>query len=104
MRIVVKIGTSTLVAKDSALNRKYIYDLVSELVAIQKENHEILIVSSGDGGAGRLCLGANVKSKTLRDKQAFAAIGQPLLMNTYSAAFAKYDKTVAQILLTRDLL
>ncbi|GHT55366.1 glutamate 5-kinase [Endomicrobiia bacterium] len=103
MRIVVKIGTSTLTAKDSALNRKYIFDLASELVAIQKENHEILIVSSGAVGAGRSLLGANVKSKTLRDKQAFAAIGQPLLMSAYSAAFAKYNKTVAQILLTRDV-
>ncbi|GHT60231.1 hypothetical protein AGMMS50222_04990 [Endomicrobiia bacterium] len=56
MRIVVKIGTSTLMAKGSTLNRKYIFDLASEFVVIQKENHEILIVSSGAVGAGRSLL------------------------------------------------
>jgi glutamate 5-kinase len=102
MRIVIKIGTSTLATKDSMLNKKYISDLAGELVAIQKENHEILIVSSGAVSAGRSRLGVNTKSKTLKDKQAFAAVGQPLVMNAYSDAFAKYGKTVAQILLTRD--
>jgi glutamate 5-kinase len=92
MRIVIKIGTSTLTAKDGLLNRQYISDLASEIVAIQKENHEILIVSSGAVGAGRAHLGTNVKSKTLRDKQAFAAVGQPLVMNEYSCAFAKYGR------------
>ncbi|MDR1926732.1 MAG: glutamate 5-kinase [Endomicrobium sp.] len=103
MRIVIKVGTSTLTTKDGLLNRKYISDLVDKVVELQKDNHEILIVSSGAVAAGRFRFGGNFKAVTLRDKQAFAAVGQPLVMNAYSNAFAKYGKVVAQLLLTREV-
>ncbi|MCA6072647.1 MAG: glutamate 5-kinase [Endomicrobium sp.] len=102
MRIVIKVGTSTLTTKEGLLGKKYIVALTEKLVELQTDGHEVLIVSSGAIGAGRSHLGINTKPKTtLRDKQAFAAVGQPLVMNAYSEAFAKYGKTVAQILLTR---
>jgi glutamate 5-kinase len=103
MRIVIKVGTSTLTTKDGLLNRKYIFSLVDKVVELQKDKHEILIVSSGAVAAGRSRFGVNFKAVTLRDKQAFAAVGQPLVMNAYSNAFAKYGKVVAQILLTREV-
>ncbi|MDR3330718.1 MAG: glutamate 5-kinase [Endomicrobium sp.] len=104
MRIVIKVGTSTLTTKNDLLNKKYIFDLAEKLTEFQENGHEILIVSSGAIAAGRSRLGINIiKSKTLRDKQAYAAIGQPLIMSMYSDAFAKYNKIVAQILLTRDV-
>jgi glutamate 5-kinase len=104
MRIVIKVGTSTLTDKNSGLlNKKYISCLAKTIVELQKDNHEILIVSSGAVIAGHAYADVNIKSKTLKDKQAFAAVGQPLVISTYSNAFAKYGKVVAQILLTRDV-
>ncbi|MDR1401276.1 MAG: glutamate 5-kinase [Endomicrobium sp.] len=102
MRIVIKLGTSTLTCKDGLLNKKYISSLALNLNELQNENHEFLIVSSGAIGAGRSHLKVNVRPRTLREKQAFAAVGQPLVISAYSDAFAKYGKTIAQILLTRD--
>jgi glutamate 5-kinase len=103
MRIVIKVGTSTLTTKEGLLNEKYIFNLAKEVSALRKNKHEILIVSSGAIGAGKSHLCIKGKYKTLRQKQAFAAIGQPILMNAYSKAFANYNNTVAQILLTRDV-
>ncbi|MCA6085820.1 glutamate 5-kinase [Candidatus Endomicrobiellum agilis] len=103
MRLVIKIGTSTLTLKDGLLNRKYIFSLAKHLSELQDDNHEIIIVSSGAVGAGQAKLGLLSRPKTTREKQAFAAVGQPLVMNAYSDAFLKYGKTVAQILLTREV-
>jgi glutamate 5-kinase len=102
VRIVIKIGTSTLTGEDGLLNGKYISDLAAAVVALKKNGHEILIVSSGAIGAGCACLRVNVRPRILREKQAFAAVGQPLVMKVYSDAFAEYEKAIAQILLTRD--
>ncbi|MDR2437013.1 MAG: glutamate 5-kinase [Endomicrobium sp.] len=103
MRIVIKIGTSTLTSKEGLLNRKYIFSLAKYLSELQNDRHEIIIVSSGAVSAGQVKLGASCRPKTIRERQAFAAVGQPLVMNAYSEAFKKYSKTVAQVLLTRDV-
>ena len=103
MRLVIKVGTSTLTSKDGLLNREYIFNLAQRLSELQDNNHEIIIVSSGAVGAGRAKLGVSSRTKTTRENQAFAAVGQPLVMNAYSDAFIKYGKTVAQILLTREV-
>ncbi|MDR2251233.1 MAG: glutamate 5-kinase [Endomicrobium sp.] len=102
MRLVIKVGTSTLMSKEGLLNREYIFNLAQRLSKLQDDNHEIIIVSSGAVGAGRAKLGVYSKPKTTKERQAFAAVGQPLVMNAYSDAFMKYGKTVAQILLTRE--
>jgi glutamate 5-kinase len=102
VRIVIKVGTSTLTSGNGLLNEKYISDLVAEVVALKEDGHEILIVSSGAIGAGCAYLHINARPRVLREKQAFAAVGQPLVMKAYSDAFARYKKTIAQILLTRD--
>jgi glutamate 5-kinase len=103
MRIVIKVGTSTITSKEGVLNSKYIFDLAKQLSTLQDKNHEIILIISGAVSAGRAKLGTCSKPKTTREKQAFAAVGQPLVMNAYSDAFSKYDKTVAQILLTREV-
>jgi glutamate 5-kinase len=103
MRLVIKAGTSTLTSKNGLLNREYIFNLAQCLFELQDCNHEIIIVSSGAVGAGRTKLGMCSKPKTTKEKQAFAAVGQPLVMNAYSDAFIKYGKTVAQVLLTREV-
>jgi glutamate 5-kinase len=103
MRLVIKAGTSMLTSADGLLNRGYIFNLTQKLSLLQDDNHEIIIVSSGAVCAGRAKIGACSKPKTTREKQAFAAIGQPLVMSAYSDAFSKYGKTVAQVLLTREV-
>ncbi|MDR1417919.1 MAG: glutamate 5-kinase [Endomicrobium sp.] len=103
MRIVIKVGTSTLTTNEGLLNENYIFNLAKEVSALHKNKHEILLVSSGAVSAGKSRLCVKDKHKTLREKQAFAAIGQPILINTYSKAFENYNNIVAQILLTRDV-
>ncbi len=102
MKIIIKVGTSTLIDKNGALNKKYISDLAKNLSLLKKENHDIVVVSSGAIGAGLGHLKLDSKPKTLREKQALSAVGQPLIMNAYGEAFAQLGMTVAQILLTRD--
>ena len=102
MKIVIKVGTSTLTDKDGLLNKKYIAELALELSEILKNNHQVILVSSGAIGAGIGHFKLKTKPKTLREKQALAAVGQPLVMSAYAEAYAKYGFTVAQLLLTRD--
>ncbi|MCL2390013.1 MAG: glutamate 5-kinase [Endomicrobia bacterium] len=102
MKIVIKVGTSTLTDKNGLLNKDYISELAKTIVGLQNDNNEILIVSSGAIGAGQGRLSLKERPKILREKQALAAVGQPIIMDAYSEAFAKYGKTVAQLLLTRD--
>ena len=102
MKIVIKVGTSTLTDKEGVLNNKYILEFAAAVSEIEKSGHKVIIVSSGAIGAGIGHLKLKSKPKTLREKQALAAIGQPLVMNAYNESFAKYGITVAQLLLTRD--
>jgi len=101
-RIVVKIGTNTL-AKDGGVDSAYVRRIAGQIALLLKEGRQVLIVSSGaiGMGLGQLGLG-QVKGTKMR--QACAAIGQPLLMAEYRKAFAKHDITVAQVLLTAEVL
>ncbi|MDR1942311.1 MAG: glutamate 5-kinase [Endomicrobium sp.] len=101
MKIVIKVGTSTLTDKNGLLNKKYISQLAKTAAAMQKDGNEMLIVSSGAIGAGLGHLKLKTRPANLREKQALAAVGQPLIMNAYGEAFLAYGLTVAQVLLTR---
>lgn len=102
MRIVIKIGTSTLTDKTGKLNISYITYFAKEISKIKKEkNIDIILVSSGAIGAGIGYLNLSKRPKLLREKQALASIGQPLIMQAYRQAFEPLSLSVAQILLTR---
>ena len=94
-RIVFKVGTATLY-EDGKLSKR-IDEIVKLLSELNKE-YEILLVSSGAVGAGYTRCPLD-KSK-IENKQALAAIGQPLLMREYKERFNKFNTTVAQVLLT----
>ena len=94
-RLVFKVGTATLYENGKLSDR--IDDIVRLLSELNK-NYEIMLVSSGAVGAGYTKCPLD-KSK-LENKQALAAIGQPLLMREYKERFNKYNTTVAQVLLT----
>lgn len=102
MRIVVKVGTSTLAHATGRLNVRHVESLVKVLSDLKNAGHEILLVSSGAIGMGVGKLGLPGKPADMPGKQAAAAVGQCELMYTYDKLFGEYDHTVAQILLTGD--
>ena len=102
-RIVVKVGTSTLTHATGALNIRRIGDMVRVLSDFKNAGKEIVLVSSGAVSAGVAKVGA-ARPSTIAEKQAMAAIGQSELMRLYDGLFSLYGHTVAQVLLTRDVL
>ena len=103
-RIVVKIGTSTLTYQNGSLNLRRIEALVRTISDFKNAGHEVIMVSSGAVGAGYAKLGLDTYPDTLAKKQACAAVGQSQLMKIYENFFAEYGHTVAQILMTKDVI
>ena len=103
-RIVVKVGTSTLTYDSGRLNIRRIDHLCKVLSDLQNSGREIILVSSGAIGVGVGKLGLKQRPKETRKKQAVAAVGQCELMFIYDKLFGEYNRTVAQILLTRDVV
>ena len=102
MRIVVKVGTSTLMHETGKLNIRRIKTLCEVLSDLKNAGHEIILVSSGAIGMGRSKLLLTERPTDMPTKQAAAAVGQCELMYTYDKLFSEYRHTVAQILLTED--
>lgn len=95
-RIVIKVGSAVL-TQDLQIAEDRLANIVKLLVDLKKK-YEVVLVSSGAVSAGYTQL--KLDKKILENKQALAAIGQPLLMKKYRLAFAQYDELCAQILLT----
>ena len=100
MRVVIKVGTSTLAHSTGRLNIKRTNDLCRVLSDLKNAGHEVILVSSGAIGMGVGKLGLLEKPTDIPTKQAAAAIGQCELMYVYDQRFTEYNHTVAQILLT----
>ena len=100
MRIVVKVGTSTLTYPTGRLNIRRAEELVKVLSDLKNAGHEMVLVSSGAIGMGVGKLSLSARPADMAGKQACAAVGQCELMYTYDRLFADYNHTVAQILLT----
>ncbi len=94
-RIVFKVGTATLYENGKLSSR---IDDIVELLSELNKKYEVLLVSSGAVGAGYTR--CPLDKSRLENKQALAAIGQPLLMREYKERFHKYNITVAQVLVT----
>ncbi len=102
MRIVVKVGTSTLTHATGNLNIRRVGELCCVLADLKNAGHEIILVSSGAIGMGVGKLGLRERPSDMPTKQAAAAVGQCELMYVYDKQFSEYGHTVAQILLTGD--
>ena len=102
MKIVVKVGTSTLAHATGRLNIKRIELLCKIVSDLRNAGHEIILVSSGAIGMGVGKLNLTERPRDVAGKQAAAAVGQCELMYTYDKLFSEYNHTVAQILLTAD--
>ena len=102
MRIVIKVGTSTLSHGTGKMNIKRMELLCKVLSDIKNMGHEIILVSSGAIGMGVGKLMLNGRPSDTAGKQAAAAVGQCELMYTYDKLFSEYRHTVAQLLLSND--
>ena len=102
MRIVVKIGTSTLAHPTGHLNLRRVEQLCKVLSDIKNSGHELIVVSSGAIGMGVGKLGLLARPTDIPSKQAAAAVGQCELMYTYDKLFGEYHHTVAQLLITGE--
>ena len=102
MRIVVKVGTSTLAHATGRVNIRHMEQLVKVLSDLKNAGNEIILVSSGAIAMGVGKMNLPGRPDDIPGKQAAAAVGQCELMYTYDRLFSEYSHTVAQILLTAD--
>lgn len=100
MRVVIKIGTSTLAHQTGLLNIRRVEVLCKVISDLRNSGKEVIIVSSGAIGMGVGKLSLKERPSDIPTKQAAAAVGQCELMYVYDKMFGKYNHTVAQILLT----
>ena len=95
LRVVVKVGTSTLTHDTGRLNLHNMEHLARTLSDLEGMGHEIVLVSSGAIAIGTAKLGLPERPTELRDKQAVAAVGQCMMMHLYDKLFGEYNRVVA---------
>jgi len=105
MRLVIKVGTQSILSADGTPFEPIMLHLVEQIVALQKEGHQVILVSSGAVGSGRKVarqlLGRQYGS-SIAEKQVLASLGQHELMHIYSSMFKEHNILAAQILLTKQ--
>ncbi|HEX4726804.1 MAG TPA: glutamate 5-kinase, partial [Jatrophihabitans sp.] len=100
-RIVVKVGSSSLTRR-GRLQPELLTGLVAALAERRVAGQQVVLVSSGAIAAGLAPLGLTSRPRDLATQQAAASVGQLLLAERYAAAFARFQLTVGQVLLTAD--
>ncbi len=99
--LVFKIGSSTLVDKDGALDQAFIASLCDQVVELREAGWQVVVVSSGAAAAGRDALGFSTRPADIADLQACAAAGQAALTEAYAQVLRDRGISCAQVLLTR---
>ncbi len=99
MRVVAKIGTSSITDEQGAISRQAIAKLTREVAALRAAGHEVLLVSSGAVAAGVATLGFDSRPTDMRTLQAVSAVGQSRIMQQYNEEFAGFGLVGAQVLL-----
>ncbi|MAB11132.1 glutamate 5-kinase [Hyphomonas sp.] len=104
-RIVIKIGSSLLANEELLTPRwAFIQQLLSDVKTLRDQGYEVLICSSGAVALGLSTIGESPETAGLRDKQAAAACGMPILLNAYKQVAHEYSFDIAQVLVTlKDL-
>ncbi|MCO0831496.1 glutamate 5-kinase [Fructobacillus sp. W13] len=102
-RVVVKVGTSTIVSTEGQVNYPVINRLAQVLATLRKDGKEIVFVTSGAIGVAMNQMGVSKRPQAIPEQQAFAAIGQGYLMSLYHQSFAFYKQQLGQVLLTYDV-
>nr|WP_245819519.1 glutamate 5-kinase [Rhodococcus yunnanensis] len=101
-RIVVKIGSSALTSLVGGLDIERLDRLADAVEARMRAGTDVVVVSSGAIGAGIAPLGLTKRPRDLATKQAAASVGQLALAHAWGTSFARYDRTVGQVLLTAE--
>jgi len=101
-RIVVKVGSSSLASPEGGLDPAQVASLVDAIATRLADGTQVVLVSSGAIAAGLRPLGLTKRPRDLATQQAAASVGQGLLVERYTAAFAQHGRTVGQVLLTSD--
>jgi glutamate 5-kinase len=102
-RLVVKVGTNTVTGAEGDLCSERVEPIVRSIASLMKAGRQVVLVSSGAVGLGRGWLGLHrSRLEDLVTKQACAAVGQSLLMDSYKNLFSSWDVKVAQVLLTEE--
>ncbi len=100
-RVVVKIGSNVL-TEDQGLNLKVMGSISRQISLLMDKGTEVILVSSGAMASGLRKIGLREKPDEIPKRQAVSAVGQAGLIMEYEKAFEKFDKKVAQILLTSE--
>jgi glutamate 5-kinase len=100
MRLVIKVGSHVLTS-DGTIAKERMMALVTLIAELQAKGDEVILVSSGAVAAGYTLLPLDRSS--IANRQALAAIGQPLLMKMYQEKFARFDMLCSQVLLSADV-
>lgn len=99
MRVVVKIGTSSLTDDSGRIRADVIESVAAQLAAARAEGHDVVLVTSGAVASGVAGLGLSSRPTDVLSLQAVSAVGQPQLMAAYSIALARHSLVAAQVLL-----
>ena len=105
MKIVVKVGTQSILSSDGRPLESVLTDLVKQIVKILQNGHKIVLVSSGAVGFGRSVVRQMLKreyGKSIGEKQVLASLGQHELMHVYAQIFNQHNMLVSQLLLTKQ--
>src|SRR5450755_454089 len=98
--LVVKVGTTALTTRKGVVDVSRLAELADAIEGRMKAGSDVVIVSSGAIAAGIEPLGLSKRPTDLATKQAAASVGQVALVNAWSSAFARYQRSVGQVLLT----
>lgn len=98
MRVVVKIGSSSLTDDAGRINTSMIDSLVGQVAELRAAGHEVLVVTSGAVAAGVAAMGMSERPSDLPTLQALAAVGQSRLMESYNDLFRHRSLVAAQVL------
>lgn len=102
MKIVVKVGTSTLTNGEENLSRRQMLEIVRQIALIHEMGHQVILVSSGSIAAGREVLKPSKIDRSLPEKQMLSSIGQVHLMHIWKELFGIFNIPVGQLLLTKN--
>jgi glutamate 5-kinase len=105
MRVVIKIGSSSLTHEETgSINLYKIELLVRALCDLRNQGMDVCLVSSGAIAVGRDAIGLSERPSDISTKQACAAVGQAKLMMTYQKIFGEYNQTAGQVLMTKNTM
>lgn len=105
MKIVIKVGTQSILESDGTPIDYILQDLVQQIAMLQIQGHHVILVSSGAVGSGRKVAGNTLKKElkhSVGEKQLLASLGQHELISIYASLFKVHNMLVSQILLTKQ--